>query len=290
VLSLLHTEEGFTLMELLVAVLLLMIAVTATLAGLNGFINATGANFSQNVAQSDARTAVDRMARELRATASPGLPNAPIERAQPDELVFDSVDPAGPSGANATAVARFRYCLNTTTDKLWKQIQSWTTATRPALSASTTCPDSSFGTQTTVAEYVVNDGTAPLRTFSYDSTTASDVGAVTLNVYTDANVNKAPGAQRLKTTVYLRNLNRPPTAGFSATLTGSRHVLLNAGPSTDADGDPLSYQWYDGGTAIGTGAVLDYASPSTGDHTFTVKVTDTSGLSTTSTPQTVSVS
>jgi Bacterial Ig domain len=253
-------------------------------------VNATSANFSQNQAQTAARTAIDRMARELRATASPGLPESPIERANPDELVFDTVSALGPSGSNTTGVARFRYCVDMTNDRLWKQVQTWSTATRPALPSTTTCPSSSFGTQSVVADFVVNDGTDAKRTFTYDTGVAADIGSIALALYTDTDVNRAPGAQRLNTTVYLRNLNRPPTASFTATLIGSQHVLLNAGPSSDADGDQLTFQWYESGTAIGTGPVFDYTAPTTGSRTFTVKVTDSAGLSVTSDPQTVIVS
>ena len=102
-------------------------------------------------------------------------------------------------------------------------------------------------------------------------------------------MTRVPSEQRLSTTVFLRNQNRAPTAGMTATPTGSRHVLLNASASSDPDNDGLTYTWYDGATSIGTGVILDYASPTTGNHTFSVKVTDPAGLNTTSATQTVNV-
>jgi hypothetical protein len=65
--------------------------------------------------------------------------------------------------------------------------------------------------------------------------------------------------------------------------------LLNASGSSDPDGDALIYKWYDGGTLIGEGALIDYVAPSAGDRALSVSVTDPAGLTTVSPTQTVNV-
>jgi len=283
-----RSEAGLSLIELLVVVALLPVVLLGTIYTLNGFSRATSANFAQNEAQSRARTAIDRMARELRNAGSPGLPDVPIERAGGEELVFDTTDPLEPSGGtgNPASVVRVRYCLQG--GVLWRQVQTWTTGGRPALPPPEACPHKTYGSQATVAEGVVNDSSKPL--FTYDAVSPSHIGAIALELFVDTNPDRAPGAQRLGTTVSLRNQNRPPTAAFSATPTGSRHVLLNASESADEDGDQLSFTWYDGSTSIGSGPLLDYAAPSSGPRTFSVTVTDPAGLQDTAPPQTIEVS
>jgi type II secretory pathway pseudopilin PulG len=285
-----YDQTGVTLIELLVVIGMLIVVLSATFAAFNSFGNAASINFAQNQAQSAARTAVDRMARELRNTSSPGLPNAPVERAQSYDLVFQTVDPTGAGGgSNSRSVERVRYCLDSSSD-LWKQVQTWTTATPPSLPAASGCPDSSYGTQARIVEYVVNKANGQNRpAFTYDGSTAAQVTEVTVELYTDTSLTRPPGAQRLSTTIFLRNENRSPTATFTATLTGNKHVLLNASASADPDGDDLTYIWYDGSTQIGTGVLFDYAAGTTGNHTLSVQVTDPAGLSTTSATQTVNV-
>jgi len=281
-------ESGMSLIELLVVAVLLPVVLLATLYTLNGFSRATSANFAQNEAQSTARTAIDRMSRELRSTGSPGLPDVPIERATAQELVFDTTDPLEPSGGagNPASVVRVRYCLQG--GVLWRQMQTWTTGTRPALAPPEACPHKTYGSQATVAMEVVNGSSQPV--FRYDAASLSHIGAVGVELFVDTNRDTAPGAQRLGTTVSLRNQNRPPTAAFTATPTGSRHVLLNASESLDEDGDELSFTWYEGSTFIGSGPLFDYAAPSTGPRTFSLTVTDPAGLQHTAPPQTIEVS
>jgi type II secretory pathway component PulJ len=289
-LSRVRSESGVTLPELLVATSMLVIVLLATFAALDSFGVATRANFSQNQAQSVARTAIDRMARELRNTGNPGLQTSPIERATQNDLVFQTVDPSGPGGgSNSTSVERVRYCLDSSS-KLWKQVQTWTTASAPSLSTASACPHTSYGNQFVVASYVVNEANSQTRpVFTYDSSTAANVTTVTIDLYTDTDLSKAPGEQRLNTTVFLRNKSQPPVASFTATPIGSQHVLLNASTSSDPDGDDLTYTWYDGSTQVGSGVIFDYGAPTTGSHSLSVTVKDPAGLSNSSPVQTINV-
>jgi hypothetical protein len=56
-------------------------------------------------------------------------------------------------------------------------------------------------------------------------------------------------------------------------------VTLNGSASTDQENDPLTYQWREGVTVLGTGVILN-TSLTFGPHTITLKVTDPSNAST----------
>ena len=277
-----------TLVELLVAMSILTVVLLATFAAFDGFGRATRANFKQNHAQSIARNTADRLARELRNIGSPGFSGAPVERANSTDLVFNRVEPSGAGGAsNLTKVARVRYCLAPAERKIWRQVETWSGSTRPSLPSTLSCPAPPFGPDTLVTDHVVNGSGRSL--FTYDSTTLADITSVEFDIYTDVDVNQTPGEQRLSTEIFLRNQNRAPTADFTASTTGNRHVLLNASSSSDPDGDALIYKWYDGGVLIGEGPLFDYVAPSAGNRVLGVSVTDPAGLTTTSPTQTVDV-
>ncbi|MCA1816957.1 MAG: Ig-like domain-containing protein [Acidobacteria bacterium] len=75
--------------------------------------------------------------------------------------------------------------------------------------------------------------------------------------------------------------NTPPVANAGADQTiecggATTSVLLDGSASTDADNDPLTYEWREGATVLGTTAVLNTSLPF-GAHNLTLKVTDPSG-------------
>jgi uncharacterized repeat protein (TIGR01451 family) len=76
--------------------------------------------------------------------------------------------------------------------------------------------------------------------------------------------------------------NTPPVANAGADQTiecagGSTSVSLDGSASFDPDGDtPLTYEWREGVTVLGTGVTLNTSLPF-GSHTITLKVTDPSG-------------
>jgi len=289
----LREESGFTLTEVLTAMSLMIVVLLATLSTLDSFATTNQRNVTLNDMRETARLGIDTLAKELRNAGARTDQQSPVERAEPRDIVFDDVDPAG-AGAGAESVRRVRYCLEQSTSKtgkLWRQEQAWT-ATLPA---SPSCPDASYGSQELIAEGVVNHavgGNPPV--FSYDATDLTQLTTIGTELFVDTDVDRDPATTDLSTSVRIRNRNRPPTAEFSATPQGNRHVLLNGGASSDPEGQQLDYDWSCDGTACPSwvdGQVIDYqvAPPGGAGHTFGLTVTDPGDLTSPSVTQTVVV-
>lgn len=286
-------ESGFTLVELLVAMSLSLVVLGASLDAFAGFDNRSRAANVQADAQANVRQSVNQLARELRNAVSSGTPTAvPVEKATAYDVVFQTIDhtpvPAGSS--NKLNLKRVRYCLDssdTSRERIWKQTQRWTSATVPASPSTASCPGTGWGAQVAAADRLVNLYNGQIRpafAFSYSptsSTDLADLAAVQTSLFVDVEPGKRSGAAELTSAVRLRNSNRRPTALFTATQQNG-HVLLNASPSIDPEGQALSYQWSIDGAAIAgaTNARLDHRGLTSGTtHSFTLQVTDLGGLS-----------
>lgn len=67
------------------------------------------------------------------------------------------------------------------------------------------------------------------------------------------------------------------SAGTSQTIECTSHSGMSVtldGSASDADGDPLTYRWFQGNTQIGTTAGMTVGGLMLGTHTFTLKVSD----------------
>lgn len=289
-----RAEHGFTLVELLMAMSLMVIMLTAALGTLEQFTVNSNANQVQNQAQDQARTTIDILARQLRNLSSP-TPVQPqaVEKNDPYDLVFLSVNPVGPAIApNGTNSRRIRYCLDSsspTNEVLWRQTQTWVSATPPPLPSTASCPDKLGGWNPdarVVATNIVNRSAGQNRpVWYYNSPTLATISSIETDLYLDAQPGRKPGETRLTTGIFLRNQNRPPTASLTAQATGNGHVLLNGSSSADPENQSLNYVWYDGATKVGTGVTLDYvpckspAAPCPGtSHTLQLRVFDPAGL------------
>ena len=296
--SRLREQDGFTLVEMLVVCLLMIIVLTATLDALDVFGKTTATNRQVSDAQDTARNTLDRMTWELRnATAYQATTSgSAVTRSGPWDIIFKTVDPLSVPGgsANTYNVERVRYCLNTTTQTLYREAQTWTTSTAPNAPSDTACPGTGWPTARVVATNLVNGGTR--RVFTYNDQDANDVNApapasadisaVRVSLFVDPNPGQPPAETSLTTGAFIRNQNRRPTAVCSATLSRNGHVFLNASASVDPEGGMLSYQWTDSTETSAldqTAANFDYVPATSGSHTFGVTVTDDSGLKSTAT-------
>ena len=279
----LRDESGFTLAELLVGAMLMIIVMTASLGVLDNLRRLGQRTDSRVELQDQARQASRTVARSLRNVApSPEFP-AVIERGNAFDLVFRMVDrPSATQGANARNLRRVRYCLNASDPdraKLLEQTQRWSTQTAPAMPSGTSCPSAAWGSSRLVADRLTNrSGGTDRALWSYNQEASGEVTSVKVNLF----MNDDPAARDrevvLQTGIYLRNQNRAPTALFTAAPTGVRHVLLNGSTSSDPEGDLLNYFWFVNGVEVGRGLIYDYAAPAGGSYELRLDVRDPSGL------------
>jgi len=294
--SRLRDEQGMTMVELLVAATLSLVLLTSVLTAFTGFNVTAQRNQELGESQQRTRAVIDKAARELRNLASPtpAQPQA-IDQASAYDLVFQTVDPAGPnSGTNTANVRRVRYCLDAATTgdgRLWSQVQTWTTATVPAAPSTAACPDAAWGNQRDVARGVTNrQGGLNRPVFSFNTPVATEITTIGVSLWSSAKpAGRQPADGLLATRVFLRNQNQRPAASFSAASPAHLHLFLNGSASADPEGETLTYKWFDGQTQVGTGITFDYLAPAVGTRQITLKVYDSAGLEGVSGTQAVTV-
>lgn len=281
-------EDGVTLVEMLVVLVLSMIVMGATYSTFAQFEQTTATNQRQNDAQDQVRVGLAGLARELRNLASPtnAQPEA-VVRATGDDLVFQSVSSA--------TLRRVRYCLDAASRRLWRQVQL-APFSEPEAGV---CPDTVWGSQRTSVENVVNGERA---VFAYNSATLTAITEVGASLWVDVDPAAKPLESALQTSVFLRNQNRRPLASFTAAVGGAT-IVLNGSASTDPEGKALEYYWYDeaqGGNlcqplpddvpqtgCVGAGIVFNYTPPAVGTRTLSLVVRDPAGLTDEAAAQTV---
>ena len=287
-------EDGFTLVELLVGAMLMLIIASASLGVLDQFRRMSTRTDSRVQLQDNARQASRTLARSLRNIApSPEFPLV-IERAESFDLVFRAVDRPRASGNNARNLKRVRYCLDSSNPdnaRLLEQTQRWDSATAPPLPTSTSCtttPTTDWGPSRVVATLLTNrSGGADRPLWAYEQTATGQITAVKVNLFMNDEPETRVREVELQTGVYLRNQNRAPSALFTAAPAGVRHVVLNGSRSSDPEGDPLSYFWFVNGAEVGRGLIYDYTAPTGGTYDLRLEVRDPSGLAGRSPTQTV---
>jgi type II secretory pathway pseudopilin PulG len=281
-------EDGWTLIELLVAMTLMIVVLSATLTSFNGFTNRSALAANQNDTLDQARSSTEIVARQLRNLASakplPGVPSSfyALDYWTPYDLVFKSSDPQR---------RRVRYCLDTrnpANETVWQQLQAVVAPGDPDPALTTdmlaSCPvapgSGGWSSQRAVAQHVVNRvGAQDRPLFGYDQpepkfpppppcpcaalpipptassqfdtwgSEGSKVRSISLTLWIDINsASKAPAEASVVTAVFLRNQNQKPIPSFTGTAGGNHQVILNASGSSDPEGRTLEMNWY-----LGTG-------------------------------------
>jgi type II secretory pathway component PulJ len=275
--SALRREDGMTLVEVLLVSFLLLVILGATLTTFNTFERKARDNQNLNESQDQTRRALDLMARDLRNLASPTplLPLA-VDVKAPQDLIFQSEGKVKPAGSlNAQNTTRVRFCLNTTSKILFRQVQTWTTAAAPAIPASTCGASGGWDSTLAVATDVVN-GSRPV--FTYNAADNDKVTEVSAQVFLDTTPNRLPAEVDMQTSVFLRNQNRAPTAAFSAVSMPGGAIFLNASESTDPEEKALTFEWYDASLTpekkVGEGIVFTYPAPAAGTRQMYLIVRD----------------
>lgn len=265
----LRDERGATLIELMLASLISLMVMGASLLVFDALQDNHKLTTQHNDAQDLARTQTDRFARELRNLASPSQLTSDLS-AQPQavdvagayDFVFRIVKDKRPAASlNPGNVQRVRYCLNSTAPTngvVWRQTQTWYTAATPPLPSIAACPGTGWDQGSSGVEpgivrrdqqYISNvvnriDPAAPRPLFIYNSTDLQRITKVRTSLAIDPTPNKRPVETRLSSGVFLRNQNRVPLADFTATVTADKRLILNGSGSEDPEGMPLKYQWY----------------------------------------------
>jgi type II secretory pathway pseudopilin PulG len=292
--SRLRKQDGYTLPELLVGMVLMMIVMFASLTVLDQFRAIRGRTDRRVDLQDSARSTSRQLARSLRnLAASPDLPGV-VERADPYDLVFRAVDrPRADTGLNTRNLRRVRYCLdasNPAQGKLYEQTQRWNSTSAPSVPSATDCPTDAWGPARLVADRMTNRaGGIDRPLWIYGRTSTGQISSVKLNLF----MNDAPKMRSrevaLETGVFLRNQNRAPTAVFTAAAVGIRHILFNGSGSVDPEGQPLDYYWYADNVEVGRGLIFDYLVPAAGNYVVKLEVRDPGGLADRSAAQPVKV-
>jgi type II secretory pathway component PulJ len=286
-------EGGFTLVELLLVCVLMLVVLGATLTTLNSFQSNAETNARQNDSQDEARRATDLLARDLRNLASPTdeEPLA-IKRAEAHDLIVQSVADVRPAGSlNQRNTQYVRYCYDAAARQVVRQRLPWTTATDPPAPTATTCSAAGGGgwAKTDAAAQDVVNGSRPL--FTYNNSDPFRITEIHSSLYVDVNPGKRPKETSLSTTVFLRNQNRKPIARFSAVRDGTS-IVLNGSDSEDPEERALYYEWYDPAAnpqLVGQGIVNVYTPTTPGVHTVYLVVKDQADLSDTAPSWTVCV-
>jgi len=272
-------QRGFTLIEVMLAAAAMVMVLIAGLGAFDVFGHNTSENSLLTQAQNDARTALDQVVRDLRNAAPTSSTAAAIQRNGAYDLVLLTDRPG--NGTSPGSSRLVRYCVqptSATTGALVVQIAAVGQTSLP----SSTCPDPSWGTQSTVISGVVNIvRSAPLWT--YDNATAANVRSVRIDMWLDEDPGHRPPPIEVQSGVYLRNraLTAPTaTSGdFGASCSGSGQSLLTTTLSVDSNGDPLTTAFADNGVTVGSGGSVSHRLTA-GTHDLTLTVTNVLGLST----------
>ena len=257
----LSDESGFTIVELLSALALLLVVLVAVLTTLNGFTSSAARQTRITDANDHVRKTMDRIVADLRQAAT-------VEVADPNDLVYTVIE-------SGTDTRRERICLSSA-GRVWRQTFTTTNAAATAMSSGNACPTGA-GTASQIANLQSgNSATNPL--FSYDTTTANDVRSVGLTFSLQSGEARRPVSSTLRASAFVRaHGETAPSIDSNAITTTCSDTGLPTLTLSSSVG-PLGVSYVDAdGSALGStsaGSALELAS----DGTVIANITGSSGL------------
>jgi prepilin-type N-terminal cleavage/methylation domain-containing protein len=277
-------EHGFTLVELQVSMVIMLVIAFAALAGLEAFTSGAARTTALTVAEDAARRDLERIVGVLRDAGAPppvsGAQPATVIQSLPNDLVFRSSTWPGESGVGQTGTHTARLCLDTATHTLW--FDGLRAGTAGPTTPGAACPSAASGwTHLSMATNVINSAADPV--FQYGSATAVRSVGVSLRLEGGTVSKSRPlvlrsgGALRgaLAPQVTAADIVKSACEGGKALLT---FALGAVGTSTE--GAKLSAP---NATTAGTGKILVPAGSSPVDVPITI--TNVLGLQTLLTKQ-----
>ena len=264
-------EAGFTLIEMLVGMTLMLIVFAATLTAFDVFSKSTARGERVTSAEDKARSRLDFMVFALRNAAAASTSNI-VLRAGANDLVVNTDQP-GFGQANGTA-GTARYCLDSAANgKLWF---GWTAT--PNVVPAAPCPTSGWTNVEVISSGVANQSQSqPL--FQYASATPSAVRAARVDLYMTSTGTKTT---HLQSGVFLRSLTQTAPGTDCSTCTASCGagdvVTLTLGVGSDANGNPLKVTVSEGALQLASGTGTRTLTLPSGVHNLVVNVTDVLGV------------
>jgi type II secretory pathway pseudopilin PulG len=253
-------EQGWTLIELLVAMTLMIVVLSATLTSFNAFSNNSSRSMRFNDQQDQIRNVIDQIIRQARNLANPTTgagTTTTIAWASKDRLVFQTTDPQK---------QWVSYCLDTTTasrEKIWYQTTSSSLAASNVAGSMSgpECPSTPasgpvWQTKVQVGDFVTNEVSPGRPLFSYFSRSVpmtadpilladtSKIVRVKMSLFMKLDPLRPPAETELFSSAYMRNQNQGPTSSFVASVSGGTNYTFDAGLSSDPEGRTLVYDWY----------------------------------------------
>lgn len=294
--SRLRGEQGISLTEVLVAMSLAVVVFGVAVAAFASFVNQRAQTDRRTESQDQARSAVDRITVELRsAMAAGGAGSQPIQQHSSFDLVFLAPFANASLTANPRGLRHVRLCLDATnanSGRLWRQTAPYTTGSLATAPSTSTCPSAAWPQRDVIVSNLVNHRESPQKPlFAATVDAAGQVTDVALRPVVDVDPGKGKAPTQLRAKVALRNANRPPNATLSCQGLANGHAVCDGSGSADPDGEALTYAWTMNGTTLAGEATfrLDQPSLASGSqHTFTITVKDSGGLTATAT-QTVTM-
>ncbi len=269
---------GYTLIEMLVGMVLVLLVFGVALNAFGRFTNGSGSVSARADAQSRQRAELDRMVQVLRNAGPAGTQTAAVVYApNTNDITVSSTD--WPGESNSTTQAHLvRYCLNTSTSTLY--FDGLYAVTVPSANPGSACPSTTAGwTHRVVTASVANTTTNGI--FTTDSATPANVRGIGIDLRLTAKAPSASHATRLRSGLVIRSRSNttaaPTPPGSTEVSCGAGDLLTLTGGITDTDGSPLSVQFLTTTNVLlgrGTSIQLD-----SGTQTVRLKVTNALGLS-----------